>query len=85
MRKDYAAHGIGHRPASASSRCARADECKLTATYVSGYVTAFSALNKDTFDILPWQRPELVAEGAFNLCKRNPKVALIPKSASMKW
>ena len=75
----YAAHGLGRTP------CARfvevcekgAEECKVTATYVAGYVTAFNALNKDTFDILPWQRPELVAEGAFNLCKRNPKVALI--------
>ena len=75
----YAAHGIGRTPCERFVEvCEKgADECKLTATYVSGYVTAFNALNKDTFDILPWQRPELVAEGAFNLCKRNPKVALI--------
>jgi hypothetical protein len=75
----YAAHGLGR------VQCKRfvelcekgADECKLTGTWIGGYLTAFNALNKDTFDILPWQQPELVAEGAFNLCRRNPDAALV--------
>ncbi|MFO1072813.1 MAG: hypothetical protein U1E17_09060 [Geminicoccaceae bacterium] len=74
----YAAHGIGRTPCERFVEvCEKgADECAHRDPGL-GYVTAFNALNKDTFDILPWQRPELVAEGAFNLCKRNLKVALI--------
>ena len=37
------------------------EECKLTGTWMEGYFSAFNALNRDTFDILPWQPPELMA------------------------
>jgi hypothetical protein len=75
----FAAHGLGRVPCkSFVEMCEKgADECKLTGTWVAGYLSAFNALNKDTFDILPWQQPELVAEGAFNLCRRNPDAALV--------
>jgi hypothetical protein len=75
----YAAHGLGRTSCKRFVEvCEKgSDECKLTGTWVAGYLTAFNALNKDTFDILPWQQPELVAEGAFNLCKRNPDAALV--------
>jgi hypothetical protein len=75
----YAAHGLGPVPCKRFvEMCEKgADECKLTGTWVAGFLTAFNALNKDTFDILPWQQPEVVAEGAFNLCRRNPDAALV--------
>ncbi|MEK0082800.1 peptidoglycan-binding domain-containing protein [Benzoatithermus flavus] len=75
----YAAHGLGRTPCKHFVEvCEKgSDECKLTGTWIAGYLTAFNALNKDTFDILPWQPPELVAQGAFNLCKANPDAALV--------
>lgn len=75
----YAAHGLGRTPCKRFVEvCEKgSDECKLTSTWVAGYLTAFNALNKDTFDVLPWQPPEIVAEGAFNLCKRNPEAAVV--------
>jgi hypothetical protein len=75
----YAAHGLGRLQCSRFVElCEKgAEECKLTSTWITGYLTAFNALNEDTFDILPWQAPELVAEGAFNLCRRNPDAALV--------
>jgi hypothetical protein len=75
----YAAHGLGRTTCKRFVEvCEKgADECKLTSTWIAGYLTAFNALNKDTFDVLPWQPPELVAEGAFNLCKRNGDAALV--------
>jgi hypothetical protein len=75
----YAAHGLGRLQCSRFVElCEKgAEECKLTSTWITGYLTAFNALNGDTFDILPWQQPELLAEGAFNLCRRNPDAALV--------
>jgi peptidoglycan hydrolase-like protein with peptidoglycan-binding domain len=53
------------------------EECKLTGTWLQGYLTGFNALNQDTFDLLPWQPSELVAEFSFNVCKQNPDAAFL--------
>jgi hypothetical protein len=53
------------------------EECKLTGTWLQGYLTGFNALNQDTFDLLPWQPPELLAEFAFNVCKQNPDAGFL--------
>lgn len=75
----YAAHGLGRLPCERFVEiCEKgSDQCRLTGTWIEGYLTAYNALQDNTFDILPWQQPELVAEGAFNLCRRNPKAALV--------
>ena len=77
-RSRYAAHGLG---AVSCKRfvelCRRSGECKLTGTWVDGFLTAFNALNKDTFDILPWQPSEVVAEVAFNICRRPTLSAVV--------
>jgi hypothetical protein len=75
----YAAHGLGLLPCKRFVEfCEKgAPQCELTSTWVTGYVTAFNALSEDTFDILTWQTPELVAQGAFNFCQRNPDAALV--------
>lgn len=75
----YAAHGLGRLSCKRFVEICekRGEDCKLTGTWIDGYVTAFNALNKDTFDILPWQPPELVAEGAFNICRQNPEAAVV--------
>ena len=48
---------------------------QATGTWLQGYLTGFNALNQDTFDLLPWQPSELVAE--FNVCKQNPDAAFL--------
>jgi Putative peptidoglycan binding domain len=53
------------------------EECKLTGTWLQGYLTGFNALNQDTFDLLPWQPSELVAEFSFNICKQNPEAGFL--------
>jgi hypothetical protein len=53
------------------------DECKLTGTWLEGYLSGFNALNPDTFDLLPWQPPELLAEFTFNVCKQNPEAPVL--------
>jgi hypothetical protein len=53
------------------------DECKLTGTWLEGYFSAFNALSPDTFDILPWQPPEALAEFSFNVCKQNPDAPML--------
>ena len=66
----FQAHGWAGCPASASSRCARARGTSASSpgTWLQGYLTGFNALNQDTFDLLPWQPSELVAEFPFNVC-----------------
>ena len=56
---------------------AKKEECKLTGTWLEGYLSGFNALSKDTFDILPWQPPEALAEFTFNVCKQNPKAPML--------
>jgi hypothetical protein len=56
---------------------AKKDECKLTGTWLEGYLSGFNALNPDTFDVLPWQPPELVAEFSFNVCKQHPEAPVL--------
>jgi Putative peptidoglycan binding domain len=53
------------------------EQCRLTGTWLEGYLSAFNALNANTFDLLPWQQPELVAQLAFDSCKNNPDVAVL--------
>lgn len=56
---------------------AKKDECKLTSTWLEGYVTGFNALNPDTFDLLPWQPATLLAEFTYNVCKQNPEAPVL--------
>ena len=56
---------------------AKKEECKLTGTWLEGYLSGFNALSEDTFDILPWQPPEALAEFTFNVCKQNPKAPML--------
>ena len=53
------------------------EECKLTGTWIEGYLSGYNALSKDTFDILPWQPPEALAEFTFNVCKENPQAPML--------
>lgn len=75
----YAAHGLGRLQCRAFvEMCEKqAEECRLTGTWITGYLTGFNALNDQTFDILPWQAPELVAELAFNWCRQNPERGMV--------
>ena len=34
-------------------------------------------MSKDTFDVLPWQPPEALAEFTFNVCKQNPQAPML--------
>ena len=74
--------GLWPGPASPCKRfvevCeSKKEECKLTGTWMEGYFSAFNALNRDTFDILPWQPPELIAQFTFNVCKQNPDAPVL--------
>ena len=53
------------------------DECRLTGTWLDGYLSAYNALSPETFDILPWQPPEILAEFTYNVCKQNPDAAML--------
>ena len=71
----FQAYGLGRLPCKRFVEIceSKKDECKLTGTWLEGYLSGFNALNQDTFDILPWQPPELLAEFTFNVCKQNPE------------
>lgn len=44
--------------------------------WVSGYVTAANAASKNTYDLLPWQQPEVVADAAYSRCRARPDASL---------
>jgi hypothetical protein len=75
----FQAYGLGRLPCERFVEICegKREECKLTGTWLQGYLTGFNALNEGTFDLLPWQPSELVAEFAFNICKQNPKAAFL--------
>ena len=57
---------------------AKKDECQVVApTWFEGYLTGFNALYPDTYDILPWQPPGLLAEFTLNVCRQNPEVLVL--------
>lgn len=75
----FQAYGLGRVPCKRFVELceAKKEECKLTGTWMEGYFSAFNALSKDTFDILPWQQPELIAQFTYNVCKQNPDVPVL--------
>ena len=62
----FQAHGLGRltckRVRSRSARPRRRSASSMVPTWFEGYLTGFNALYQDTFDILPWQPPGLLAE-----------------------
>ena len=52
---------------------AKKEECKLTGTWLEGYLSGYNALSKDTFDILPWQPPEALASSPSTSASRTPR------------
>lgn len=75
----YNPHGLGRMTCKRFVEvCEKGDvNCKLSSTYIDGYITAFNALNPETFDLLSWQDSGVVAEFAFNICKQHPDAVLI--------
>ena len=75
----FQAYGLGRVPCKRFVEVceSKKEECKLTGTWMEGYFSAFNALSRDTFDILPWQQPELIAQFTFNVCKQNPDAPVL--------
>jgi Putative peptidoglycan binding domain len=75
----FQAYGLGRVPCKRFVEIceAKKEECKLTGTWMEGYFSGFNALSQDTFDILSWQPPELIAEFTFNVCKQNPDAPVL--------
>lgn len=75
----YNPHGLGRLQCGRFVElCEKSSvDCKLTGTWIDGYISALNALNPETFDLLAWQDSSVVAEFAFNICKRNEKAVLI--------
>jgi len=75
----FQAYGLGRLACKRFTELceSKKDECKLTTTWLEGYLSGFNALNADTFDLLPWQPPELLAEFTFNVCKQNPDAPVL--------
>ena len=75
----FQAYGLGRLSCKRFTELceSKKDECKLTGPWLEGYLSGFNALNADTFDLLPWQPPELLAEFTFNVCKQNPEVPVL--------
>ncbi|MFL5333022.1 MAG: peptidoglycan-binding protein [Geminicoccaceae bacterium] len=75
----FQAYGLGRTTCKAFVEIceSKKEACKLTGTWMEGYFSAFNALSRDTFDILPWQPPELMAQFTFNVCKQNPDAPVL--------
>jgi Putative peptidoglycan binding domain len=75
----FQAHGLGRVSCQRFVEICegKREECKLTGTWLEGYLSGFNALSEGTFDILPWQPPEALAEFTFNVCKQNPKAPML--------
>jgi Putative peptidoglycan binding domain len=57
---------------------AKKDDCQVVApTWFEGYLTGFNALFDDTYDILPWQPPGILAEFTLNVCRQNPDALVL--------
>ena len=53
------------------------EDCKQTGPWLDGYITAYNAIDKGTFDIFEWQSPELFAQLVFNVCKQHPDAVFV--------
>jgi hypothetical protein len=54
------------------------EDCQVVApTWFEGYLTGFNALFDDTYDILPWQPPGILAEFTLNVCRQNPDALVL--------
>lgn len=72
-------HGLGRVPCKRFVElCEKgATECKLTASWIEGYISALNVTTPETFDLLAWQDSSVVGEFSFNICKRHPDAVLI--------
>lgn len=53
------------------------DNYKLVLSWMDGYLTAANELSPDTFDVLPWQQPELVGILIDGFCQQNKEANLV--------
>jgi hypothetical protein len=71
----FQAHGLGRLTCKrALEACdAKKEDCQLVVpTWFEGYLTGFNALYQDTYDILSWQPPGLLADFTLKVCAKNP-------------
>lgn len=50
---------------------------EVVVSWMNGYLTAVNELSPDTFDVLPWQRPELIGFMVDRFCEANKQVNLV--------
>ena len=62
---------------SRSARRRRTSASSSCRTWFEGYLTGFNALYADTYDVLPWQPPALLADFTFNVCGQNPDAPML--------
>lgn len=82
----FQAHGLGRLTCKRVIEIceSKKDECQLVVpTWFEGYLTGFNALYADTYDVLPWQPPGLIADFTLKVCAQNPDAAMLEVANSL--
>lgn len=59
-------------------------EALLFAGWVHGYLTAMNEVNAETYDILPWQQPNMVLLSLDQYCRANPELRFFQAVVAMR-
>ncbi len=59
-------------------------EALLFAGWVHGYLTAMNEVNDQTYDLLPWQQPNMVLLSLDQYCRANPELRFFQAVAAMR-
>ncbi len=79
-KERFQAYGLGRLTCKrfVEACTTKKDDCQVVApTWFEGYLTGFNALFADTYDILPWQPPGILAEFTLNVCRQNPDALVL--------
>lgn len=74
----FAVDGVGARTcAEFTSVLERPEGRSAFANWSQGFLTAYNVFTDDTFDITPWQTPELILAKMSVFCRANPETVYI--------
>lgn len=77
---NYAVKGLGGAQCQSLVTAAEqqnAEALTQMGSWMIGYLSAINQYEQNTFDIIPWQSPQVLLSNMLNVCKANPETTII--------